>query len=213
MKYNAIYGSALVALMPLAVSAQESSPDIHDSNDMEHVIVTMPLHKSPDQTAFPIEVLTGDALAREASSTLGDTLSNIPGINNATFGPGVGQPVIRGLQGRRVLSLVNSTRSADVSAESADHVVAVEPLLADSIEVLRGPGTLLYGGGAIGGVVNFIDGRIPYRPLEESDVKLEYRYDGASNGQVGVGRADLVVGDFIFHVDGILPGYRRPERA
>lgn len=204
MKYPSLYGGALVALIPLVSTADENKPDdIHHANAMEHVIVTMPLHKAPEETAFTIDYLSGAELAREASATLGDTLANTPGVHNASFGPGVGQPVVRGLQGPRVLSLVNSTRSADVSALSPDHVVAVEPLLADAIEVLRGPGSLLYGGGAIGGVVNVIDGRVPYRRLEESEFKMEYRYDGATNGNVGVGRADIVLGNLILHADGI----------
>jgi iron complex outermembrane receptor protein len=138
------------------------------------------------ETAFPVDALTGAELARETSSTLGDTIASLPGVHNASFGPGVGQPVIRGLSGPRVTSLQNGMRSADASAISADHSVAVEPMLADSIEVLRGPATLLYGGGAIGGVVNVVDGRIPTALPAEATVDVGWRYTGASHGQTGV---------------------------
>lgn len=172
-----------------------------ESDTLEHVLVTIPLHESTIETAFPIDVLTGDALAREAAATLGETLEALPGVHNASFGPGVGQPVIRGLSGPRVMSLQNGTRSADVSAISADHAVAVEALLADSIEVLRGPATLLYGGGAIGGVVNVVDGRIPTRLVEETELGAAWRYTGANNGQSGVFRVDTRVGNVGLHAD------------
>ena len=141
--------------------AVASSVSVAQTPPMEHVLVSVPLHKTTAETALPVTVLTADELNRAASSSIGDTLSNTPGLANASFGPGVGQPVIRGQQGSRVTVLQNGTGSADASNLSADHAVAVEAMLADSIEILRGPATLLYGGGAIGGVVNVIDSRIP----------------------------------------------------
>ena len=139
--------------IPLSLAVAVASAAA-DKPPMEHVLVTVPLHKQEAETALPVTVLTGDELRRIASSTIGDTLNGNPGLANASFGPAVGRPVIRGQQGARVMVLQNSTSSADVSGLSADHAVSVEPMLAESIEVLRGPSTLLYGGGAIGGVVN-----------------------------------------------------------
>lgn len=170
---------------------------------LEHVLVTIPLHKSTMETAFPVDALTGARLARETSATLGETIASLPGVHNASFGPGVGQPVIRGLSGPRVTSLQNGMRSADASAISADHSVAVEPMLADSIEVLRGPATLLYGGGAIGGVVNVVDGRIPTALPAEATVDLGWRYTGASHGQTGVIRAEGEIDNVAIHFDAI----------
>lgn len=174
----------------------------NDSN-LEHVLVSVPLHKQTSKTALPITVLTGDELRSAATSTIGDTLSNKPGLANASFGPAVGQPVIRGQQGPRVSVMQNSIKSADASNVSADHAVSIEPLLADSIEVLRGPATLLYGGGAIGGVVNVIDSRIPTVQREEISGGVEYRHDSASDLDVTVFRLDSGEGDFAFHVDGL----------
>ena len=122
-----------------------SAITVAEPQPMEHVLVSVPLHKTTAETAMPITVLAGDDLRRAASSSIGDTLSNTPGLANASFGPGVGQPVIRGQQGPRVTVLQNGTSSADASNLSADHAVAVEAMLADSIEILRGPSTLLYG--------------------------------------------------------------------
>ena len=175
-----------------------------ESPAMEHVLVTVPLHKKTSETALPVTVLSGEALQRAAGSTIGDTLALQPGLNNASFGPGVGQPVIRGQQGARVTVLQNGTVSADASNLSADHAVAVESILADSIEVLRGPATLLYGGGAIGGVVNVTDGRIPPRLVEGAETQAEFRYDSASQASTGVVRSDASQGDYAFHLDSVV---------
>jgi iron complex outermembrane recepter protein len=197
----------LAAAVAVAQAAAQSPP-------MEHVLVSVPLHKKTAETALPVTVLSGDELRRAAASTIGDTLSTTPGLANASFGPGVGQPVIRGQQGARVTVLQNGTSSADASNLSADHAVAVEPLLADSIEILRGPATLLYGGGAIGGVVNVVDNRIP-TSLVESSGGAEYRHDSASDMDNLVARYEGSAGQFAFHADALyrdwndldIPGY------
>jgi outer membrane receptor protein involved in Fe transport len=103
----------------------------------------------------------GEALRQQLANSLGETLARTPGIANASLGENVGRPVIRGLQGTRVGVLSNSMAVSDASAVSQDHAVSVEPFLAHQIEVLRGPSTLLYGSGAMGGVVNMVSPTIP----------------------------------------------------
>lgn len=204
-------------ILPLAV-ALAAAHAAADERPMEHVLVSVPLHKQAAETALPVTVLSGDELSRAAAATIGDTLNNTPGLANASFGPGVGQPVIRGQQGARVTVLQNGTSSADASNLSADHAVAVEPLLADSIEILRGPSTLLYGGGAIGGVVNVLDNRIP-TALGDSRGGVEYRHDTASSGDNVVARYDGSAGNFAVHADALyrdwndldIPGDARVE--
>ncbi|MEP0203614.1 MAG: TonB-dependent receptor [Halioglobus sp.] len=186
----------------IALLVATSSAAVAQENRMEHVIVSIPIHKKTAETNLPVTVLTGEELRRAATTSIGETLGNKPGIASASFGPGVGRPVIRGQQGARSVTLQNSTSSADVSSLSPDHAVGVEPLLADSIEVLRGPSTLLYGGGAIGGVVNVIDNRIPVNPIEGVSGAAEYRYDDASSMDSGVGRLDFGTGNFAFHLSG-----------
>jgi len=170
---------------------------------IEHVLVSAPLHKQEAETALPVTVLTGEYLRRSARANIGDTLGDIPGLANASFGPGVGQPVIRGQQGPRVTVLQNGTSSADASAVSADHAVSVEALLADSIEVLRGPATMLYGAGAIGGVVNVIDNRIPRQRIDGAEGGAEIRHDSASDMDTAVLRLDAGSGNIAFHIDAL----------
>lgn len=188
-------------LAPLAVAVAAGSVAA-EQLPMEHVLVSVPIHKKSAETALPVTVLTGEELRRQAAATIGDTLGSKPGIANASFGPGVGRPVIRGQQGARALTLQNGTLSADVSSLSPDHGVSVESLLADSIEVLRGPATLLYGGGAIGGVVNVIDNRIPRAPLDGVTGGIEYRYDAAPDMDSGVFQLEGGNGVFAFHLSG-----------
>ncbi len=178
-----------------------------DRPPMEHVIVSVPIHKTAATTALPVTVLSGQELQRAAATSIGETLANKPGIASAGFGPGVGRPVIRGQTGPRALTLQNGTSSADVSSLSPDHRVTVEALLADSIEVLRGPATLLYGGGAIGGVVNVIDSRIPLKPLNGVSGAAEYRYDSGSDMNSATGKLEGGNGNYAFHLSGTTRDY------
>jgi iron complex outermembrane receptor protein len=187
-------------VLPMLLAA---APAMAQQPAMEHVLVSVPLHKKTAETALPVTVLSGDDLRRAASSTIGETLHATPGLASASFGPGVGQPVIRGQQGARVTVLQNGTSSADASNLSADHANSVEPMLADSIEILRGPATLLYGGGAIGGVINIVDNRIPTSVPDQTSGGVEYRRDSASDMDVGVFQLDAGSGSLAFHADGL----------
>ena len=193
---------AMIAVPALIAGALLAGAASAEPGPMEHVLISVPIHKKQAETALPVSVLSGDELRRRAATTIGETLAEIPGVANASFGPGVGRPVIRGQQGPRAITLQNGTLSADVSGLSPDHSVSVEALLADSIEVLRGPSTLLYGGGAIGGVVNVIDNRIPRAPIDGVQGAAEYRWDEASDLDSGVARLEGGDGEFAFHLSG-----------
>ena len=109
----------------------------------------------------PATQYSGDGLLLRSKTTLGETLDGTPGVSSTYFGPNASRPIIRGLDGDRIRILSNGGGSLDVSNLSYDHAVTSDPLSIERIEVLRGPGALLYGGSAVGGVVNVIDNRIP----------------------------------------------------
>ncbi|QTN30103.1 TonB-dependent receptor [Rhodoferax sp. AJA081-3] len=109
----------------------------------------------------PTESYSGATLLLRSKSTLGETLDGTPGVSSSYFGPNASRPIIRGLDGDRVRILQNSGASVDASGLSNDHAVPSDPISMERIEVLRGPGALMYGGSAVGGVVNVIDNRIP----------------------------------------------------
>lgn len=116
--------------------------------------------RAADELVQPVDVLAGDALDRKRSGTLGDTLSQELGVSTTYFGPGSGRPIIRGQGGPRVMVLENGVSSMDASVLSDDHAVTVDPAHAQQIEIIRGPATLLYGSGAVGGLVNVVDDRM-----------------------------------------------------
>lgn len=127
----------------------------------EVVITAAPFGVAEDALTVNTETIRRQQLDVSPIQTLGDAVSGLPGVRSTFFGPGAGRPVIRGLAGPRVQVLTNGIQGIDVSAVSPDHAVAADPQEAQRIEVLRGPSTILYGGSAIGGVVNVIDNRVP----------------------------------------------------
>ncbi|MCB1661164.1 MAG: TonB-dependent receptor [Pseudomonadales bacterium] len=171
---------------------------------LEEIVVSASPHaKSEAEVAGSLNIIDGEELRREAASTLGETLQNQIGVHSSSFGPGVGVPVIRGQSGKRVEVLQNSTSVGDVSDTSSDHAVATEALLADRIEILRGPATLRYGPGAIGGVVNVIDNRIHTRLVEGSQGAAEIRHNSNNDETVAIGRFDFSIGNVGVHLDGV----------
>lgn len=150
---------------PVAVAAISFSWATHAAQPtatLDTIVVhSSPLGDSADDLVHPVDVISGDALDQRRKGTLGDLLEHRPGLANAGFGPGVGRPVIRGQGGPRVQVLENGIGAVDASSVSADHAVAVDPLTADQVEVIKGPATLIYGGGASAGVVNVVDNRLP----------------------------------------------------
>ena len=167
------------------------------------MVTASPHNKSIEEIAGSLNLLDTETLQREVGATLGDSLKNQLGIHSSSFGPGVGVPVIRGQSGKRVEVLQNSTSIADVSDTSADHAVATETILADRIEIIRGPATLRYGAGAIGGVVNVIDNRIHTESFEGASGTVETRYNANNSEKVIVGRFDAGSGGWNLHLDAV----------
>lgn len=201
---------AVALLLPLFAQAQTpdgKDPRHDEAKDLDRVVVTAsPLRQTAEELSQPVEVLSGERLDQAKSATLGETLDKLPGIQTSNFGAGVGRPVIRGLDGPRVGVLSGGLSSQDVSTISQDHATAIEPFLADQIEVLKGPSTLLYGSGAIGGVVNIVDGRIAERRLEDTiSGRAELRYDSVNKGRTTMARVDASGADgaLVVHADGV----------
>jgi len=168
------------------------------------VITSTPLQKKEAETAQPVNILTGKDLALKQGTTIGDTLKQELGIHSSSFGSSVGQPVIRGQFGARVQVLQNGISSLDVTGVSPDHANSTEGLFAEQIEVLRGPASLLYGSGAIGGVVNVIDNRIPLDVPESPVYSFEQRYNSVSDGWSSALKHDGGTGNLAWHIDGFI---------
>ena len=146
-----------------------------------------------DRTLQPAAVLSGNGLVLRRAATLGETLDGVPGVSATGFGPNSSRPVIRGLDGDRVRLLDNGGASVDASSLSFDHAVAIDPLVVERLEVLRGPAVLLYGGSATGGVVNAINNRIPRVAMDSLSARAEVRGGGAASERAS---AAVVEGGF-----------------
>ena len=150
----------------------------------------------------PVSVLEGNDLVRRREATLGETLEGEPGITGSHFGAGASRPVIRGMDGPRVKMLSDGSEIQDASTVSPDHTVATEPLLATQIEVLRGPSALIYGAGAIGGVVNVLDNKIPTAiPQKGYEGSAEARVGSGANEKAGAVSLTGGTGNIAVHVE------------
>ena len=190
--------------------------------DLEEIIITAsPMRESALDLAQSAIVLAGDDLTRSISTSLGESLAAQLGVTASFFGPRASRPIIRGLSGERVLMLQDGVSALDVSNLSPDHSVAIEDIFADQVEVLKGPTTLLYGSGAVGGVVNVVDGRIPRMTEQGLSGAAEVRTDSATGELTGAGRLDARVGSIGLHAhvydrstdDFEVPGYAWSQAA
>ena len=164
-----------------------------------------------------VSVLEGEQLDENMDGQLGEVLTSLPGVTATGFAPGASRPILRGFSGERVKVLVDGIGAIDVSNTSADHAVSIDPLTAESIQVLRGPAVLLYGSQAIGGAVNVIDKRIPRRiPNEDFHIDALVRADTVADLREGGASLDVPIGGgFVVHADGVyrttddleVPGY------
>ncbi len=194
-----------------AVHAQEAPPptvtpqaDRYHSEPSRDIVVTGVLPIARQDMLSGVAVLEGAELTQKLRPSIGETLARTPGVSATSFGPSASRPVLRGLQGERVRVLTDGIGSIDVSNTSVDHATVVNPLLADRIEVLRGPQSLLYGSAAIGGVVNVLDKRIPTEvPDEPVHVGAIATYGSAANERSIAGSVDIPVTEhLVVHADG-----------
>ena len=169
---------------------------------LEEIVVSAPFGRTVAESTQPINVIGGEAINEEIVNTLGEALKGEIGINNASFGTAVGHPVIRGQTGNRITVLQNKVGTLDVSNQSPDHVEGVDLSLTNKIEVIRGPASLLYGGGAIGGVINVIDGRIPESVPDKPALMIEQTYNENNSEDRTAFRLDAGRGNFAFHLEG-----------
>ena len=204
-------GAAAVPAAP-ASSALEDVPAV--------VVTGSPLGSGLFDLAQPADVLAGRRLWHQRRSSLGETLDGMPGVSATYFGSVASRPVIRGLDGDRIRILQNGVGTLDASSLSADHAVPYDPLIAERVEVVRGPAAVLYGGNAVGGVVNVIDGRIPERPTVGFSGRIEPRLGGADHERslgavLEAGNGTLAVHADVFgrqSGDTRIPGFARSAR-
>lgn len=196
--------STLASAVLCAFSAGAHAQATETTKTLAPVIVTADPFGASESTAIltPARVLSGDELRDKLGGSLGETLMREPGVNASGFSAGSSRPIIRGLEGPRIKILQNGMGSGDLSAISNDHAVGTSHLSAQQIEILRGPATLLYGSGAIGGAVNIVNGRIPTQLEPQATGEAELRAGSVDGSTLFAFSADRSAGKIGLHVDG-----------
>ena len=144
------------------------------SQDVEEIVVTSALVDTTEITN-PLYVIDGDDILDDATTSLGDAIDSYLGVSIADYGAAVGQPIIRGMSGPRVKILKNGMVNRDVSGLGVDHLNDVDLNDISQIEIVKGPSSLLYANGTIGGIINVVDDTISTVNFEapEADFSLE----------------------------------------
>ena len=164
-------------------------------------ITANPLGLSSDEMVRPVHIMNGISLQNNKSSSLGSMLDSVPGLSNSSWGESVGRPVIRGMDRNRIKILNNGMEVKDVSNVGGDHAISFDSLSSEQIEIVRGPETIIYGGGAIGGVVNIIDYRIHSEFVEGIMGKYSASYGGANHASSTSMLVDIGSDNLMFHLD------------
>lgn len=192
-----LMATAIVSSFSFAVAAHAQ-----DNSLPEIVVTATPFGTAEDaQILTPAKVLSGDELRNKLGNSIGATLENELGVSASAFGAGSSRPIIRGLGGPRIRVMQNGLGVADLSTISEDHAAGVSPASARQIEILRGPAALLYGSGAIGGLINVVNERIPARLEPKATGEAEVRYGTADNSKSASVSADTSFSKFGLHLD------------
>ncbi len=206
----ALCSSFMLAGAVLADDAPTGNAHAHEHEHEEHdvtetiVVTASPLAHDRDELAIPVDRIDRSEVLENLGATLGESIDHVPGIATTGFTAAASRPVIRGQDAYRSEVLEDSLGTHDVSRESPDHAVPINPLAAERIEVLRGPATLRYGGSASAGVVNVITNRVP-------DALPEKAIGGEVFGGIGLvanerdfaAKLEGAQGPIAWHVDGL----------
>jgi len=204
---RALLATALASIAgQLAAQTAPQDDQRHARSHDDETIVVTGVRRDVNDVLGGVSVVDGAELATAIRPSIGETLAKQPGVSATSFGPAASRPILRGFGGDRIRILTDGIGSLDLSSSSADHAVAINPLTADRIEILRGPSALLFGSSAIGGVVNVIDSRIPRRdPERPAHVEGSLGYGSAANERSASLALDVPLGSgFVLHGDGSL---------
>lgn len=221
---NKIFYLSLASLLLLATKtiAEEDNLDLSAREEeikrLSTIVITAnPLEPSLLEYGNSISYLEAEQIKPKAETSLGETLSLEPGVNSSFGGPASSRPVIRGLAGERIRVLRNGIGSLDLSNTSEDHAVTVNPLSTSTIEILRGPATLLYGSSAIGGAVNTTDSSIAEKGIgRDLTGAIDLRNRTNDDELSGAIKLEGQKGNFNWHVNGFhidTDNYKIPGNA
>ena len=165
-------------------------------------VTANPLQVYSNDIVKPVGIVGSKELIKNNSASLGKNLENIPGVSNSAWGENVGRPVIRGMDGNRIKILNNGLEVNDVSAMSGDHPVGIDALSAEQIEIIKGPASIIYGGGSVGGTINIIDHTIHDEFNKGLTGVYDFSHGGALRESTNSFKADYGFKNFMLHLDG-----------
>ena len=205
MNHFLIKSGALLCATAFLTSVRAETPEtIHELEDF--VVFSGSSINPLEDYAAPVSVIDEQTLYRDTGGSLASALDWQPGVTTSAFSSGASRPILRGFDGPRVRILNSGIESLDASSISPDHGTAIEPLLTDSVEILRGPSTLLYGSSAIGGAVNVIGKEMPRERLEPGknyEGAVEARHNTVSEGDTYLGYGTVGEDDWALTVTGL----------
>ena len=195
---NLITLSILAVVAPAVFADDTTTQQLETLTSQAH-----PLVQTAADFAVADQVIEQKSL-KERAPTIGDALADELGVYSNQYGSGSSRPVIRGQDGPRVKVLQHASETADVSSLSPDHAVTVDPILAKQIEIIRGPSTLLYSAGTVGGLVNVTDQKIPTSMPEKGlEGTAGLRYNSGSDEKLASAGATVALGSqFALRVEG-----------
>jgi len=151
--------------------------------EIEEIVVRSSLINSAvDEISNPLHIISGESVATDATQSLGSSIDDLVGLSTSDYGAAVGQPIIRGMSGSRVKVLNNGIVVRDASGLGPDHANDVDMHNVQQIEVVRGPSSLLYSNGTIGGIVNIVDNTIAREDIAQSEFKLGLEAQSVNDG-------------------------------
>lgn len=205
---NKLYLSHFLFLLLLTPLAQAQDHDEDGDPHHDSVIHLGPIDVLGEMgssdilhTVPTVSNLHGDKLFKQSRNSLGETLRNELGVNSSQFGPAASRPVIRGLGGDRIRILQNGIGVLDASGTSQDHAVPINPLTAESVEIVRGPISLLYGSSAVGGVVNIVNSRIHKNYSQGFFGDFDLKSESVNAGQTYATKMDYGANNLMVHFD------------
>ena len=176
------------------------------SQDVEEVIVVTSALIDEIEITNPLYVIDGDDVINDATTSLGDAIDSYLGVSIADYGAAVGQPIIRGMSGPRVKILKNGMVNRDVSGLGVDHLNDVDLNDISQIEIVKGPSSLLYANGTIGGIINVVDNTITSKDFEKPELNVGYETQSVNDGSSEIINYKNNIGGFNFNF-----GYKNTE--
>ncbi len=178
-----VYFYALMAmsLITTQINADESSPE--SAENVEEVEVTASI-LNPSRIINPLYVIDGSEIEDDATTSLGEAVDSYLGVSIADYGAAVGQPIIRGMSGPRVKILKNGMVNRDVSGLGVDHLNDIDLNDIEQIEIVKGPSSLLYANGTIGGIINVVDNCIAEGNYDKQEFIAGLETQSVNDGDV-----------------------------